>query len=92
MNRFYALSISVLTALVTVAACKPSQDRPAQAAYTKEPTIYFRNGLEITLGDASVPIHGVEECPYGLAAPAGAVVELNDAKCIGCRTIPSRSS
>ena len=82
MNRFYALSISVLTALVTVAACKPSQDRPAQAAYTKEPTIYFRNGLEITLGDASVPIHGVEECPYGLAAPAGAVVELNDAKCI----------
>ena len=82
MNRFYALSISVLTALVTIAACQPFEDRPAQAAQIKEPTIYFRNGLEISLGDISVPIHGVQECPYGLAAPAGAVVEMNDAKCI----------
>ena len=82
MNRFYALSISVLTALVTVAACKPSQDRPAQAAYTKEPTIYFRNGLEITVGGAVVPIHGVQDCPYGLAAPAGAVSVIDSAKCI----------
>ncbi len=82
MNRFYALSISVLTALATIAACQPFEDRPAQAAQIKEPTIYFRNGLEISLGDISVPIHGVQECPYGLAAPAGAVVEMNDAKCI----------
>ncbi|WP_043002946.1 hypothetical protein [Comamonas testosteroni] len=82
MNRFYALSISVLTALVTIAACQPFEDRPAQTAQIKEPTIYFRNGLEISLGDISVPIHGVQECPYGLAAPAGAVVEMNDAKCI----------
>lgn len=82
MNRFHALSISVLTALVTIAACQPFEDRPAQAVQIKEPTIYFRNGLEISLGDISVPIHGVQECPYGLAAPAGAVVEMNDAKCI----------
>ncbi|MDR3065093.1 MAG: hypothetical protein LBV05_06200 [Comamonas sp.] len=82
MNRFYAHCIAVLTTLVTIAACQPPEDRPAQAAHLKEPTIYFRNGLEIALGGISVPVRGVQQCPYALAAPAGTVVEMNDAKCI----------
>ena len=81
MNRLYALSLSTLTALVTIVACSPTENPPPQA-HIKEPTIYFRNGLEIQVGENVVPIHGVEACPYGLAAPAGAVVNMNDAKCL----------
>ena len=81
MKRIPAFLLTSLAAMAAIAACTPAEDHSVQTSF-KEPTIYFRNGLEITLGDASVPIHGVEECPYGLAAPAGAVVELNDAKCI----------
>lgn len=81
MNRLCTLSLSALTALVTIVACSPSENSPLQT-YIKEPTIYFRHGLEITVGNTTVPIQGVEDCPYGLAAPAGAVVNMNDAKCI----------
>lgn len=81
MHRFYALSLCALTALVTIVACSPAENSSPQAQI-KEPTIYFRNGLEITVGELTVPIHGIQDCPYGLAAPAGAVVPTNDAKCI----------
>lgn len=81
MKRLPAFLLTSLTALMVVAACTPSEDHPAQA-FVKEPTIYFRNGLEITVGDVSVPIHGLQDCPYGLAAPAGAVSVIDDAKCI----------
>ena len=81
MNRLYALSLSTLTALVTIVACSPTEN-PSLQAHTKEPTIYFRNGLEIQVGENVVPIHGVEACPYGLAAPGGSVVNMNDAKCL----------
>lgn len=81
MNRFYALCLSTLSAIATIAACTPAEDHKPQAS-VQEPIIYFRNGLEITVGEAIVPIRGVQECPYGLAAPAGAVVNMNDAKCI----------
>lgn len=81
MNRLYAFSLSTLVALVTIAACSPAENH-ALHTHTKEPTIYFRNGLEIQIGENAVPIHGVEACPYGLAAPAGAVVDMNDSKCL----------
>ncbi len=81
MHRLSALSLSALTALVTIVACSPAEN-PLPQAHIKEPTIYFRNGLEITMDNVTVPIRGVQDCPYGLAAPAGAVVAMNDARCI----------
>ena len=81
MNRLPAFLLTSLAALAAIAACTPSEDHSVKATF-KEPTIYFRNGLEITVGDASVPIHGMQDCPYGLAAPVGAVTAMNDAKCI----------
>ena len=81
MKRLPAILLTSLAALTAIAACTPSEDHPVKA-FIKEPTIYFRNGLEITVGDTTVPIHGLQDCPYGLAAPAGAVSVIDDAKCI----------
>ncbi|MDL5034868.1 hypothetical protein [Comamonas resistens] len=81
MKRFPAFFLTSLAALAAIAACTPSEDHSVKASF-KEPTIYFRNGLEITVNDEAVPIHGLQECPYGLAAPAGAVSVVDGAKCI----------
>lgn len=81
MKRIPAFLLTSLAALAAIAACTPAEDHSVQTSF-KEPTIYFRNGLEITVGGAVVPIHGVQDCPYGLAAPAGAVSVIDSAKCI----------
>lgn len=81
MKRIPAFLLTSLAALAAIAACTPAEDHSVQTSF-KEPTIYFRNGLEITVNDAAVPIHGLQECPYGLAAPAGAVSVVDGAKCI----------
>lgn len=79
MKRLSALA---LLSLAVLSGCNQSatSSQPVQAA--QEPTIYFRNGFEIKVGGEAVAVHGLEECPFGLAVPAGAVSNVDQGKCI----------
>jgi hypothetical protein len=82
MKRLSALA---LLSLAVLSGCNPSAtpaQAPQAASATREPTIYFRNGFEIKVGDKAVAVHGLEECPFGLAVPAGAVSSVDQGKCI----------
>lgn len=75
------LSVLLLTSFALLTGCEEIESKQATSP-AKEPTIYFRHGFEIDVAGVAVPIHGVEDCPFGLAAPAGAVTAKDQAKCI----------
>ncbi len=84
MKRLSALA---LLSLAVLSGCNPSANPPQAGAplpqaAAKEPTIYFRNGFEIKVGGEAVAVRGLEECPFGLAVPAGAVSSVDQGKCI----------